>query len=140
MESAEINLLPPNAPPRYESVDSFFKDILPESTCVTSKKEEQSEPEPPPPYGETVQKDDVIVAQNQVTLVHDNPERTIIDKIDTEPHLTIRRIREYLRDRLNANQVELSYRDRVLSNDNDTLADSGWTPGECGIITVHTKK
>ena len=49
--------------------------------------------------------------------------------IDTEPHLTIRQIREYIRKRLNANQVELSYRDRVLNNDNDTLADSGWADG-----------
>ena len=36
------------------------------------------------------------IAQNQVTIVHDNPERTIIDQIDTEPHLTIRQIRAHL--------------------------------------------
>ena len=71
-----------------------------------------------------------------MTLVHDNQERTIIEIIDTEPHLTIRQIREYLRQRLNANQVELSYRDRVLNNDNDTLADTGWVPGESGTIIV----
>ena len=134
--SSDVNLLAPNAPPGFESVDSFFKDILPESESETTNTKEQSVTEPPPAYEETFQKDDVIIAQNQVTLVHDNQERTIIEKNDTEAHLTIRRIREYLRDRLNANQVELSYRDRVLANDNDTLAESGWVPGECGTIIV----
>ena len=140
MRSTEINLLPTNAPPLYESVDSFFKDLLPASTSETTKIEKLLAPELPPPYEDVVRKDAVIIAQNQVTLVHDNPEETIIERIDTEPHLTIRQIREWLRERLNARQVELRYQGRELNNDNDTLADSGWTPGECGIITVHTKK
>lgn len=158
--SNEINFLPPNAPPRFESADTFFKDVLPEFTFVTTKIDEQLVPDslcqappsnqakipekasPPdktqPANEDVVQKDAVIIAQNQVTLAHDNPEGTIIDKIDTEPHLTIRRIREYLRERLNANQIELRYRGRVLNNDNDTLDDTGWIPGECGTITVRT--
>ena len=133
--TSESNLLPPNAPPRYESVDSFFKDVIPESSSAATKKE-QSTPEPPPSYEQTMQKDDVIIAQNQVTLVHDNPERSTIETIDTEPHLTIRRIREYVRERLNANQIELIYRDRELDNDNHTLADARWAPGECETIVV----
>ena len=41
-----------------------------------------------------------------------------------------------MREKLKADRIELRYDDRVLNNDNDTLADSGWVPGECGTIIV----
>ena len=78
------------------------------------------------------------IAQNQVTIVHDNPERTIIDQIDTEPHLTIRQIRAYLSRQLNANKVKLFYQNTPLDRDDFTLADYGWSTGECETITVRT--
>ena len=55
------------------------------SECQTADK--------PPPYER--KKDELIIAQNQVKLVH-YPDRELIDQIDTEPHLTIRQIRDFL--------------------------------------------
>ena len=97
------------------------------SECQTADK--------PPPY--EPKKDELIIAQNQVKLVH-YPDRELIDQIDTEPHLTIRQIRDFVRQRLNVNRVQLTFRNRILNNDNETLADYGWSPGECGTITVQT--
>ena len=78
----------------------------------------------------------LVVAHHQLTLVHDNPERTIIEKIDTEQDTTVRQIRDYMRKHLKADRIELRDDDRVLNNDNDTLADCGWVPGECRTIVV----
>ena len=140
-------MLPPNAPPRYESVDSFFEDILQERNSKSAKTKQLSTsdlwdltrtPGPQTPRQLTpapltpgpltpkslslrqsnggrfqVSEDSgatsnsIVIAQNQVKLVHDDPERTIIEQIDTEPHLVIRQIREYLRQRLNVNQIQL---------------------------------
>ena len=101
-------------PATWDSVDDILGDVLPGSKSKT-----------------------FVVAQNQVTLVQDNSDKTIIEQIDTEPHLTIGQIRAHLCRQLNANHVDLKHNDRLLDNDNNTLADYGWVPGECGTITVH---
>ena len=131
--STRINLLPPNAPPLFESPDSVFKDLLKESIVTSTEPQLSPISRSPPTY-----QDAITVAQNQVTLVHDNPERTVIVQIDTESHAIIRQIRDYLRQRLNVDHVHLTYRDRVLVDDDATLADYGWTSGKCGTITVRT--
>ena len=138
-----MNLLPPFAPPSYESVDDFL-GIKPSNSHETR----QERPSDPPqeyeaetsPHERSDGSDvfEYTIAQNQVTLVHNNSDRTIIDQIDTEPHLTIRQIREYLCQKLNANTVHLTYKDTTLDNDNFTLADYGWRSGECGTIIVRT--
>ena len=138
-----MNFLPPFAPPSYESVDDFL-GIKPSKSSETNHERPS---DPPPEYeektGQTERIDEsetfeYIIAQNQVTLVHNNPDRTIIDQIDTEPYLSIRQIREYLCQKLNANTVNLSYKNTALDNDNLTLADYGWRSGECGTIIVRT--
>ena len=131
-----MNLLPPNAPPVFESIYSFFDGKLQESK--SSESNQQPFADRPPAYQDLVKQDAFIIAQNQVTLVADDPERTVMEQIDTEQHFTIRQIREYLRrQQPHVRQIQLTYRDRVL-NDNDTLASLGWDIGECGTITVHT--
>ena len=80
----------------------------------------------------------MTIAQNQITLVRDDHEREVIEQVDTEQHLTILQIREFLRRRLNVNHVQLRYRNQLLSDDNDTLASVGLMPGESGEIIVQT--
>ena len=118
---ADTDLLPPFAPPRYESISSFFGNKLSKTNSECIENEHDTPSDPPPPYS----KQDVTIAQNQITLVHNNPDRTVIEEIDTEQHLTIFQIREFLRQRLNVNHVQLTYRNRLLNDDSETLSDFG---------------
>ena len=146
------------APPSYESLQTFL-DKLQELSSPSYEESQNENFDQAPVYSElaieqekTTEENDVeektltgktkgfeyTVAQNQVTLVHDNPNRDIIEKIDTEQHLTIRQIREFLCSRLNVDRVQLFYRTTLLTDNNLTLADHGWVPGECGTISVKT--
>ena len=72
----------------------------------------------------------------RVTLVNDNLEQEVIDQIDSELHLTIGQIRLHLYDNFEFRQVRLIYDGQQLENDNNTLAEIGWTRGLCGRIIV----
>ena len=65
-------------------------------------------------------------------------EGDIIDEIDTELHLTIGQIRQYLQNNFNLRGVQLYFRGLLLNNDAFTLADYDWTNGMCEEIEVRT--
>ena len=73
---------------------------------------------------------------NQITLVEDNIEEAVIDQIDSELHLTIGQIRSHLMRTLDATEIRLLFRNRLLDDNDKTLADYDWTSGFCGSITV----
>ena len=133
--STDINQLPLFAPPRYESIDSFFGDKLTRTGSKSVKTEQKTSSYSPQSCSN---QNTMTIAQNQITLVRDDHEREIIEQVDTEQHLTILQIREFLRRRLNVNHVQLRYRNQLLSDDNDTLASVGLMPGESGEIIVQT--
>ena len=72
----------------------------------------------------------------RVELVNDNLDQDVIDQIDSELHLTIGQIRLHLYDNFEFQRVRLHYNGEELDNDNNTLADYGWTGGLCGRIIV----
>ena len=69
-----------------------------------------------------------------------NSERELLDRLDTEPTVTIGAIRQYLIREYppegDHTTYRLYYNNQCLDNDNLTLADYGWAIGMSGTITA----